>query len=84
MIGNLVRRREQTNNKAMEQSKPRRRRTSARLAFADHVDYLVAGQVLLQDNIEVRHRQPESSVPADPRLEASTFHWEEGLTARGV
>ncbi len=27
----------------MEQSDPRRRRTSARLAFADHVDYLVAG-----------------------------------------
>src|SRR5258708_3841599 len=33
-----------TNNKAMEQTDPRRRRTSARLAFADHVDYLVAGQ----------------------------------------
>ena len=28
----------------MEQTDPRRRRTSARLAFADHVDYLVAGQ----------------------------------------
>ena len=27
----------------MEQTDPRRR-TSARLAFADHVDYLVAGQ----------------------------------------
>src|SRR6266403_5714864 len=32
-----------TNNKAVEQTDPRRR-TSARLAFADHVDYLVAGQ----------------------------------------
>jgi hypothetical protein len=28
----------------MEQTDPRRRRTSARLAFADHVDNLVAGQ----------------------------------------
>ena len=28
----------------MEQTDHRRRRTSARLAFADHVDYLVAGQ----------------------------------------
>jgi hypothetical protein len=28
----------------MEQTDPRRRRTSARLAFADHVDYLIAGQ----------------------------------------
>src|ERR1700738_5324308 len=28
----------------MEPPGPRRRRTSARLAFADHVDYLVAGQ----------------------------------------
>ena len=28
----------------MEQTDPRRQRTSARLAFADHVDYLVAGQ----------------------------------------
>src|ERR1700731_3910029 len=28
----------------MEQTDPRRRRTAARLAFADHVDYLVAGQ----------------------------------------
>ena len=27
----------------MEQTDPRRRRTAARLAFADHVDYLVAG-----------------------------------------
>jgi hypothetical protein len=26
----------------MEQTDPRRRRTSARLAFADHVDYLVS------------------------------------------
>src|SRR6516164_8661917 len=63
----------------MEQTNPRRRRTSARLAFADHVNRFVAGQrapgspkrtetlagvnpplggpvVLLQDNIEVRHR----------------------------
>jgi hypothetical protein len=28
----------------MEQTDPRRRRTAARLAFADHVDYLAAGQ----------------------------------------
>jgi hypothetical protein len=28
----------------MDQTDPSRRRTSARLAFADHVDYLVAGQ----------------------------------------
>src|SRR5580693_2878835 len=28
----------------MEQTDPCRRRTSARLAFADHVDYLIAGQ----------------------------------------
>ena len=28
----------------MEQTDPRRQRTSARLAFADHVDYLVDGQ----------------------------------------
>ena len=28
----------------MEQTNPRRRRASVRLAFADHVDYLVAGQ----------------------------------------
>ena len=28
----------------MEQTNPRRRHASVRLAFADHVDYLVAGQ----------------------------------------
>jgi hypothetical protein len=31
-------------NKAMEQTDPRTGRTPARLAFADHLDYLVAGQ----------------------------------------
>ena len=44
MVGNLVRRCEQTNNKAMEQTNPRRRRASAHLPFADHVDYLIASQ----------------------------------------
>ena len=42
MVGNLVRRCEQTNNKGMEQTNPRLRRASARLAFADHMDRLVA------------------------------------------
>src|SRR5271165_2251956 len=43
MIGNLARRSEQTENKAMEQTDPRHRRTSARLTLADHMDRFVTG-----------------------------------------
>ena len=42
MIGNLARG-EQAENKAMEQTDLRRRRTSVRLAFANHMDRFVAG-----------------------------------------
>jgi hypothetical protein len=43
MIGKLARRSEQTENKAVQQTDLRTRRTPARLAFADHLDRLVAG-----------------------------------------
>jgi hypothetical protein len=43
MIGILVRRREQTENKAVQQTDLRTRCTPARLAFAVHMDRLVAG-----------------------------------------
>jgi hypothetical protein len=43
MIDNLARRREKTENEAVQQSDPRTRRTPARLAFADHMHRLVAG-----------------------------------------
>jgi len=43
MIGNLVRRREETNNEVVQQTDLRTRRTSVRLAFANHMDRLVAG-----------------------------------------
>ena len=43
MIGNLARRREKTENEAVKLTDPRTRRTPARLAFADHMDRLVAG-----------------------------------------
>ena len=44
MIGNLARRSEQTENKAMEQTDARCRRTCRGLAFADHMDRLVASE----------------------------------------
>src|SRR5260221_2514059 len=44
MIGNLARRSEQTENKAMEQTDARCRRDSRSLAFADHMDRFVAGE----------------------------------------
>jgi hypothetical protein len=44
MIGNLARRSEYTENKAMEQTDPRRQRTSRGLTFADHMDRFVTGQ----------------------------------------
>ena len=44
MIGNLTRRSEQTENKAMEQTDAWCRRTSRSLAFADHMDRLLAGE----------------------------------------
>jgi hypothetical protein len=43
MIGNLVGRREETNNEAVQWTDLRTRRTFARLAFAVHVYGLVAG-----------------------------------------
>ena len=43
MIGILVRRREQTENKAVQQTDLRTRCTPARLSFANHMDRLVAG-----------------------------------------
>jgi hypothetical protein len=42
MIGNLARRSEQSENKAMEQTDARCRRTSRSLAFADHMDRFVS------------------------------------------
>ncbi len=44
MIGNLARRGEQIENKAMEQTDARCRRTSRSLAFGDHMDRFVAGE----------------------------------------
>src|ERR1700730_10916886 len=44
MIGNLARRSEQTENKAMEQTYPRRQRTSRGLTFADDMDRFVTGR----------------------------------------
>ena len=44
MIGNLARRSEQTENKAMDQTDARCRRTSKGLTFADHMDRFVAGE----------------------------------------
>ncbi len=44
MIGNLARRSEQIENKAMEQTDARCRRASRSLAFADHMDRFVAGE----------------------------------------
>src|ERR1700757_3103606 len=43
MIGILVRRREQTENKAVQETDLRTRCTPARLSFANHMDRLVAG-----------------------------------------
>src|ERR1700751_1874173 len=43
MIGILVRRREQTENEAVQQTDLRTRCTPARLSFANHMDRLVAG-----------------------------------------
>jgi hypothetical protein len=43
MIGNLVGRNEQIENEAVQQRDLRTRRTPARLAFADHMHRLVAG-----------------------------------------
>jgi len=43
MIGNLVGRSEQIENEAVQQTDLRTRRTPARLAFADHMHRLVAG-----------------------------------------
>src|SRR6516165_3015347 len=43
MIGNLAPRSEQAENKAVEQTDRRRRRTSTRLVFAHHMDRFVAG-----------------------------------------
>ena|SRR5208282_104749 len=44
MIKNLARRSEHTENKAMEQPDPQRRRTSRGLTFADDMDPFVTGQ----------------------------------------
>jgi len=43
MIGNLVRRREKTEDEAPQQNGYSTRRTFARLSFANHMDRLVAG-----------------------------------------
>jgi hypothetical protein len=43
MIVNLVRRREQTENEAVQQTDLRSRRSPARLAFADHMNRFIAG-----------------------------------------
>src|SRR5262245_31027622 len=43
MIGNLVRRREKTEDEAVQQNGYSTRRTFARLSFANHMDRLVAG-----------------------------------------
>src|ERR1700676_962845 len=43
MIGNLARRSEQTENKAVQCTDLRTRRTPARLAFADHMHRFIAG-----------------------------------------
>jgi hypothetical protein len=43
MIGNLVRRREKTENEAVQQNGYSTRRTFARLSFANHMDRFVAG-----------------------------------------
>ncbi len=43
MIGNLARRSEQTENKAVQCTDLRTRSTPARLAFADHMHRFIAG-----------------------------------------
>jgi hypothetical protein len=43
MIGNLVRRSEKTEDEAVQQNGHSTRHTFARLAFANHMDRLVAG-----------------------------------------
>src|SRR5271157_4305706 len=43
MIGNLARRREKTENEAVQLTDLRTRRTPARLAFADHMNRFIAG-----------------------------------------
>ena len=43
MIGNLVGRREETNNEAVQQTHLDAHRTPPRLAFADHMNRFVAG-----------------------------------------
>ena len=43
MIGNLVRRREQTENEAVNKTDLRTRRTPVRLAFANHMNRFVTG-----------------------------------------
>ena len=43
MIGNSVRRREQTENEAVNKTDLRTRRTPVRLAFANHMNRFVAG-----------------------------------------
>jgi len=64
MVGNLVRRCEQTNNKGMEQTNPRLRRASARLAFADHMDRFIAG-----DRTPSSPERAEALTGVDPALD---------------
>src|ERR1700693_38950 len=64
MIGKLVRRREQAENEAMEQTDLCTHRTPAGLAFADHMNRLIAG-----DRTPSSQERPEMLTGADPALD---------------
>jgi hypothetical protein len=57
MIGNLARRSEQTENKAVEQTDARYRRISRGLAFADHMNRFITGDRAPSSPEEAEMRQ---------------------------
>jgi hypothetical protein len=89
MIGNLARRSEQTENKAMEQTDARCRRTSRSLAFADHMDRFVAGERAPSEHARIWcHRiSPRSravrNLAANPLRHRRPGRWRLGIDEAG-
>src|ERR1700756_3903068 len=77
MIGILVRRREQTENKAVQQTDLRTRCTPARLAFADHMDRLVAG-----DRTPGTPKRAEMLTRVDPPLDRTVVLFQDVIEVR--
>jgi hypothetical protein len=77
MIGILVRRREQTENKAVQQTDLRTRCTPARLTFADHMDRPVAG-----DRTPGTPKRAEMLTRVDPPLDCTVALFQDVIEVR--